>query len=395
MSTDSMDRQFTAREQEEPRILIFSQRNLTAIQPFRCAHFEFEDVIAEVDSVDFLAPRFSVSSRRYNLVKKLAYKTPFHLNPGVPQTSIRSGYDLFFAVCGNPTDLLHIRALGDWRSKCRTAICLIDELWITQMERYDPFLRMLEPFDMVVVYYSQSVEPLNRRIGQKCIFMPPGVDALRFCPYPDAADRSIDVYSVGRRSAVTHQSILKMAEGRGAFYLYDSTSADRVLQPIEHRELFANTLKRSRYFIVNPGLIDRPDVRGGQIEIGNRYFEGAAAGSIMVGARPDNGQFEKFFNWPNALVELAYDSPAFGEAISSLEANPCEQEELRRMNVRQSLLRHDWAYRWQAILEAAGVAPLPRMNERREKLAALAEGIAPAHAMQSVRTREAAQLSRR
>lgn len=367
--------------QPEPRVLVYSQRNLAEIQPFRCAHFEFEDVIEEIDFVDILAPRFSNSTRRYDFAKRLAYKTPIKLNPGVPSCSISSNYDLFFAICGNPTDLLGIHALGDWRRKCRKAICLIDELWVTQMDRYDRYLRMLEEFDVVVLYYSQSVEPLNRRIGHRSIFLPPGVNTLNFCPYPESLSRSIDVYSVGRRSAVTHQALLQEVAKEHIFYLHDSTSADRVLDPMEHRDLFARLLKRSRYFIVNPGLIDRVDVRGNQIEIGNRYFEGAAAGSILIGERPDNGEFETYFDWSNALVDLPYGSPGFAAAIDEIERDPQAQEDVRRMNVRQSLLRHDWLYRWEAILEVAGMAPHPKLNNRKKRLHKLAGTIAESHSM--------------
>ena len=358
-----------------PRVLVFSQRNLAQIQPFRCAHFEFEDVIADIDSVDVLAPRFSNTDSRYNRAKQLAYKTPIKLNPGIPSSPIDSDYDLFFAICGNPTDLLSIHALGDWRGRCKKAVCLIDELWVTQMGNYDRYLRMLEEFDVVVLYYSQSVDPLNKRIGPKSIFLPPAVDALRFCPYPDLLPRSIDVYSVGRRSAITHDSLLKMVARDNIFYLFDTTSADRVLDPIEHRRLVASILKRSRYYIVNPGLIDRPDIRGEQIEIGNRYFEGAAAGAILIGQRPDNGKFETFFGWPNPIVDLPYDSPDFAEAIEAIERDRDLENAIRQTNVRQSLLQHDWLYRWESILEAAGMKPLAKLNARKDRLQAFAGAI--------------------
>lgn len=362
--------------QPEPRVLIFSQRNLSEIQPFRCAHFEFEDVIAEIDSADIVAPRFSNSTRRYNFAKRLAYKRPIRLNPGVPSHPVSSSYDLFFVICGGPSDLLSITTLRDWRRKCRKAVCLIDEVWATQMHRYDGYLRMLEDFDVVALYLSQSVEHLNRRIGPKGIFLPPAVNALRFCPYPESLPRSVDIYSIGRRSAVTHQSLLQMAAKNRFFYLHDSISADRVLDPMEHRELFARLLKRSRYFIVNPALVDRVDIRGDQIEVGSRYFEGAAAGAILVGARPDNGEFDRCFGWPNALVDLPYGSSDFAEAIEALENDRQAQDAIRHMNVIQSLLKHDWLYRWEAILRAAGMNPLSKLNERKNRLRQLAGTIA-------------------
>lgn len=358
-----------------PRTLIFSQRNLTKIQPFRCAHFELEDVIAQIDDAKLLSPRIDPSSRRDPLAKKIAYHSAIRLNPGVERIVLRSEYDLFFAVCGDPTDLLRIEAIPDWRAHCRKAVCLIDEVWIKEIPNYRHYLQMLRKFDLVVLYYSQSVDHVDGIIGEmKCMFLPPGADTIRFCPYPDPPKRQIDIYSIGRRSAVTHKAFLSMA-AQGTFYLHDSTSADRVLDPIEHRILVANIAKRSRYYIVNPGLIDRPDVRGDQIEIGNRYFEGAAAGNILLGERPRNGQFENLFDWPDSLIDLPYNSPDAKAIVRELDQQPERQARIQKTNVQQSLLRHDWVYRWEAILKAVGLAPLPGLYARREQLRNLADEV--------------------
>jgi len=359
--------------QKPSRVLIFSQRNLTSIQPFLCPHVEFEDVITQIDDVDMLAPHFNPNTRRQRIAKHFAYHSSLRLNPGIEPTSIGAKYDLFLAICGNPTDLLRVHAAGDWRSKCRLAVCLIDEMWARQISHYKNYIRMLAEFDLVVLYYSGSIDPLNQLVGNKGLFMPPGVDTLRFCPWPGPPQRSIDVYGAGRRSALTHQALLRMAKDEGIFYVHDSTSADRVLDPIEHRVLFANFLKRSRYFIVNPGLIDLPAVRGNQIEIGNRYFEGAAAGAIMIGVRPDNGAFEKLFNWPEPMIDLPWDSSAIADVIRECDRYPERQEAIRRRNVQQALLQHDWLYRWETVLNTLGMDLLPKAQARRQSLQSLAE----------------------
>jgi glycosyl transferase family 1 len=364
----------TQKPSDHPRTLIFSQRNLTKILPFRCAHFEFEDAISQIDSAEMLAPRIDPSTRRYAFVKQVAYHTPLVLNPGIEKKPFHADYELFIAICGNPSDLLRINAVGDWRSHCKKAICLIDEVWAREIGAYRNFLRMLGKFDLVVLYYSQSVTPVNELIGEKkCIFLPPGVDTVRFCPYPNRPERSIDVYSIGRRSKVTHRAFLKMAAEDGYCYLHDTTSADQVLDQTEHRVLFANLAKRSRYFIVNPGLIDRPDIRGSQIEIGNRYFEAAASGSISLGERPNNGDFERFFDWPDALIDLPYDSPDVKKVLEDLDKQPERQSAMRRTNVQQALLRHDWVYRWEEILKAVGADPLPQLETKKKTLAKLAD----------------------
>jgi hypothetical protein len=161
----------------------------------------------------------------------------------------------------------------------------------------------------------------------------------------------------------------------GLFYLHDSIAANQVLNPMEHRALFANIAKRSRYFIVNPGLIDRQDIRGDQIEIGDRYFEAAASGAIMLGERPDNPEFKNLFGWPDSVLHLPFDSPEIDKIIKTVDDDPERQERMRRVSVKEALLRHDWAYRWEQILGAVGLEPLPALFKRKQTLRRLAETV--------------------
>ena len=71
------------------RTLIFSQRNLSKRLPFRCAHFEFEDVISQVDSVDLLAPRIDPFGWKSTTAKRLAYHSPFAMNPGIQSAPLK------------------------------------------------------------------------------------------------------------------------------------------------------------------------------------------------------------------------------------------------------------------------------------------------------------------
>ena len=359
---------------DKPRVLIFSQRNAFPKALFRGPHYEFEKVISEIDSVDILAPHADVAKFRYGLAKRIAYRAPVPiLSPDRRSVRLNADYDLFMAVCGSPIDLLMLRTAGNWRDRCKKAVCLIDEVWARQLERYSNYLRLLKDFDAVMLYYSQTVKPLSERTGRKCVFLAPGVDSIRFCPYPQPPHRAIDVCSIGRRSEITHRKLVSMAEKGDFFYLYDTISGDQALNSPDHRALTVNVAKRSRYFIVNPGLIDRPDVRGTQIEVGNRYFEGSASGAILLGERPDNEVFARLFDWPDALVHLPYNSANVDEVIHDLDQQPERQETIRRTNVAQTLLRHDWVYRWESILETVNLAPLPQLSKRKERLKSMSE----------------------
>src|SRR4029077_20883690 len=96
----------TAPQPDKPRVLIFSLRNIFGKALFRCPHYEFEDLICEIDSADLLAPKVDPSSRRSSLATRLAYHAPVALNPGIRKISPRRQYDLLFTICGYPQDLI-------------------------------------------------------------------------------------------------------------------------------------------------------------------------------------------------------------------------------------------------------------------------------------------------
>jgi hypothetical protein len=166
-----------------------------------------------------------------------------------------------------------------------------------------------------------------------------------------------------------------MAQESGLFYLHDSISGSQAISSKEHRALFTNVAKRSRYFIVNPGKIDEPSLTGRQMEAGNRYFEGAASGAIMVGERPHNEVFENLFDWPDAVTHLPYDSDEIDDVIRDLDADPQRQDRIRRTGIVQALMRHDWVYRWEAILETVGLEPMQGALERKGRLRRLVESV--------------------
>jgi len=355
------------------RVLVFSFRNIFGKALYRCPHFEFEDIICEIDSAELFAPKIDPSSWRFSFATRLAYHTPITFNPGIHGLSDKGLYDILFTICAFPQDLLVFSGGSNFGDICRTSVCLLDELWINDIAKHRHFLRILEKFDVVMLYYSQTVKPLGERIKSRCVFLPPGIDAISFCPYPDPVERVIDVYSIGRRSQMTHQKLLEWARETRLFYLHDTIGGSQAINSKEHRALFTNAIRRSRYFIVNPGKIDEPDRRGQQLEVGNRYFEGAASGAIMVGERPDNEAFKSLFDWPDAVTRVPYDSRNIDMIIKGLDGDPERQDGIRRTGVVQALMRHDWVYRWEAVLKSVGLAPMQAAAERKVHLRKLAE----------------------
>ena len=110
---------------------------------------------------------------------------------------------------------------------------------------------------------------------------------------------------------------------------------------------------------------------GAQQEFGPRYVEGAGGGAILIGRAPSTAAFAAQF-WQDAVLPIEPDSAAITRLIDELESDPEQLERARNRNVVQVLRRHDSVYRWEQILRAVELEPLPALHERKRMLARLA-----------------------
>jgi hypothetical protein len=243
----------------------------------------------------------------------------------------------------------------------------------------------LRQFDHVFVGMSGSVAPLSQAIGRRCHFLPGAVDTVRFNPHSNPAARVIDVFSMGRRSEGIHQVLHRMAAGNEIFYLHDTFAAAeaQVYEPRQHREVLAGLSRRSRYFVVAAAKMDLRGETQGQIEIGYRYYEGAAAGGVMIGQAPDCASFREMFDWPDAVVEIQRDGSDVADVLRRLGSDPHRLREISRRNVVEALLRHDWLHRWQQIFQVAGIQRSAGMAARQAHLQELADRARLADSTQS------------
>lgn len=356
-----------------------TSRNFTR-KAFQCGFYEAQDVLLDVDNVDLISLetrrgfRFKERWQRRLLFHDKSRKVIFG-NPGLHKVRLTREYDLFVAICQNYWDLLYINAIDGWKDRCKTSVCWIDEMWAAQLPRYKYWLHALRRFDHVFVGCRGSAAPVSNAIGWPCTWMPPAVDTLRFSPYPNPPARAVDVYSIGRRWEGIHQALLQAAGRKEIFYVHDTfQGADMdVLDQKEHRDLFANVAKRSRHFMVAPAKMDTPEDTYGQIEIGYRYYEGAAAGTVMLGLPPTGEAFGEMFPWPDVVLPIRPDGSDVLDVLAGLRAEPERVSAISRRNAVEALLRHDWVYRWKEILRVAGIEPAPGMSARERSLKELAE----------------------
>ena len=357
-------------ESDHARILILSMRHLTT-HASRCATYEFEDTISACDAVDVVAPvRTPSAGRITRRIQRSVGKGDWTVTASLPPGR---DYELLLTTFQEPSDVEYFARLRGVRERCRLSACVLQEVWASQLDKWRPQVRRLSDFDVIFTPLSSSTSTLSELLGRPCHFVIGGVDAARFCPYPDPPDRTIDVYSMGRRSQAVHRALLHLADASGCFYLYDTVPNFSVMDPAEHRALLRNFVKRSRYFVAYPAKFDSPEETHGQQEVGMRHFEGAAGGAVMLGSPPRCQAYDDHFDWPDAVVPVTASDPSdIADVIAELDRQPERVQRIRRNNIVNALLRHDWVYRWRQMLDIVGLAPSEGMSVREAQLKRLA-----------------------
>lgn len=367
------------RSNKKPRILVVSMRGFHC-EVYRSAEYEFEDTICTFDHADILTPVLAsgaVSTLNKKLANSVAGATSQSkfLSSGCIPSVVDKEYDLLFFICQQYWDLACINSMKAWREKCRKAVLWIDEIWAKEIENDKVKLcfDLVKKFDYIFTTQSSSTEAIANFVQRPCYSLPYAVDTIKFCPYPQLFERSIDIYSIGRRSQIVHKTLLEIAERKNFLYLFDSLKGLQMMDYKEHRTLYSDLIKRSRYYIANKAKFDVVDQTDGQEELGSRFFEGAAGGAVMIGTPPVCEAYKTYFNWSDAVIEIPYNAANIADILAELDAQPDRLNRIRKNNVINSLLRHDWVYRWEKILEKVGLDNTPEMLSRKAHLIKLAD----------------------
>ena len=72
------------------------------------------------------------------------------------------------------------------------------------------------------------------------------------------------------------------------------------------------------------------------------------------------------------MIRLPFDSPDVGRILAELDEDPQRLARIRRDNVRNAALRHDWVHRLRTVFETLGIPPTEAMLAREQRLQALA-----------------------
>ncbi|MDJ0901386.1 MAG: glycosyltransferase [Xenococcus sp. MO_188.B8] len=346
----------------QPRTLIFSLRNLRS-QASNCCIYEWEDLLCDIEGAQLYSPtsEYHLFRKMYRAARSVSGSDKFARSvTSVPDgMTLDREYDLLFVVVDSPWYLHLVNSIKGWREKCRYAVCWIAETWEPELDKWALKQEPFRSFDHIFLGVSHCVESLQQRVGIPCTYIPPAVNTQRFCPYPNPPERSIDVTYVGRRNLDIHNSLKNLTTQKNFFYYYDTVKGQKleIDNHQEHRDLFASILQRSRYTMAYYAKFNSTEETGGQQEIGMRFFECTAAGTVILGMPPNNKDFSKYFDWEDAVIKVDPRTIDIADVIAELDSQPEKLAQISRNNVANCLLKHDWTYRWKDILSKVGLQP--------------------------------------
>lgn len=368
-----------------PKTLIISQR-LIYKNVGRACSYEFEDVVQALSEGQILTPRLKLvhPSLEQNWEKASKFHKFFGHNffylskqfGWYRKVPLEKEHDLLFVLCGALPDIQITKSIPDWRKNFRYTVCWIEDIWDSSLEKYKKLFPLLRKFDRIYIGTSTTLPKAQEVLSQNCRYLPPGVDALSFCPPSLKLPRPIDVMFFGRRSVNMHRSLYDWAKSNRKFYYFDTFAPQRNFTDAKvHRQFTADLIQRTKYFIANKAQVTNTAMTGEQEDLSFRFFEGAAAGAVMLGHRPNIPAFHENFDWPDATIHVPADSEDLPKRLEELEQDPERTLKIRKNNVVQSLLRHDWVYRWEAILKDLDLPISEKIQERKQQLATRAAEI--------------------
>ena len=378
LSNGSLSMRQNGSENQDTRVAVLSVRNIDR-HVSRSHAFEFEDAICDMEGADLFTPEAGTLHKTAIKGKNWASKkwaSSELLPTGLKSVTLEKDYDVFFVSIASLRDLNFLSSVGNWRKNSKRAVVWIQELWLADLDRQSLLLAKLDQFDLVVCSFVETTKELRSRLQTDVMYLPWGIDGLKFCPLPNPPTRSIELLSVGAKNELTHEALLKHFQKTGDLYLYDTISGRSEMNDyIAHRNNFISQIQRSKYFFCYRAKIERVEERGDQLEFGLRYLEALAGGAVVLGEKIDSEAFQDHFGWSDAVIEVPYASTDIGETLRSLSAQSNRMNAISGRNSQECLLRHDHLNRWQLVIERLDMRQHRKMKDRRAKLFNLAKVI--------------------
>jgi hypothetical protein len=302
---------------------------------------DFEETVAANSDADVIA--VPLPSRRARLA---ALTRGRRIRPVAPPGS---DYDLCLFVAMDPNWVPSLRYVSQLRVRARRVAVYLFDSWLRDVEMLRRHRRAWSLVDDVFVSFNHAVETYARHLDCRVRYLPQAVDGRRFHPHRN--ERPIDILSVGRRLESVHKELLDLARRRDLFYYYQVARAPQAIDLSENQDLLARLCQSSRIQVSWPVEMTNPQRAEENSPITARWFEAAASGSVVVGSRPWNPEFERLFPYSGFVREIDPASRGDAERVVMESLTELDDSSERRSLAEHVRTHHTWERRWQEIAE--------------------------------------------
>ena len=280
-----------------------------------------------------------------------------------------AGGDVLFVVARGPEDLAMVSAIRDVRAKFSRIHAFVTDTYFQA-----GFYAETSLFDSITVTAHEDRDFPAQKFGIQVHHLHQGTDALQWAPRQTFA-REIDVMSFGR-TPPSYQSALTQAFHRmDSPYLYLHSPLGNLSGPtvqVERAMLF-KLLHRTRISLAFHLLIEPQGGRPRSMMVTSRWLESLLSGCVVAGRRPVSRMADEMLDWEGCTIELSAVPEEAVQELQALLQDPQAMQQQRRINIHNTLQRHDWRQRIQTLCSLNGWDVPPALQDELQQLEALAQ----------------------
>ena len=277
-----------------------------------------------------------------------------------------AGGDVLFVVARGPEDLALVSAIPDVRRRFSRIYGFVTDSYFRA-----GFVEETRLFDGITVTAHEDVDYPAQRYGVAVHQLYQGTDSLQWAPRQPHA-RDIDLIAFGRTPPSYHACFSRRFHTMESPWLYLHSPLGNLAGPSVHLErgMLFKLLHRTRIALAFHLLVEPQGSRPRSMMETSRWLESLVSGCIVAGRRPVSRMAEDMLDWPGATVELPDAPEAAADMLDEMLTRNDVFEGQRRANIAQTVLRHDWRHRMDAI---CSLFSLPRPALLEAELQAVAE----------------------
>ena len=277
------------------------------------------------------------------------------------------GGDVLFVVARGPEDLALATAIPDVRRKFGRI-----QAFVTDTYFHPGYVRETALYDAITVTAHEDIAYPHERFGIAVHHLHQGADTLRWAPRADGP-RGIDVIAYGRTPPSVHAALQRRFHDAASPHLYLHSPLGSLAGPTVHLErgMLFKLLQRTSVSLAYHLLVEPQGDRPRSMMVTSRWLESLLAGCIVAGRRPVSRMADEMLDWPGATVELPQEPEAAVDALQDLLARGDALQAQRRLNIANTLSRHDWRHRIADLCHLMGWPRPVRLDDELGELTAL------------------------